>query len=79
MPGSTTLGPGHGVDVIDHPDAQRLASVMRELHRLLDMAGPNRITEAQVAALCGGEAHHREEFTRWVDGAARRLEETTSA
>ncbi|MFF3320938.1 hypothetical protein [Streptomyces sp. NPDC002889] len=77
MPGSTTLGPGHGVDAIEHPDAQRLALVTRELHRLLEMAGPNRITDAQVAALCGGEVHHRDEFTQWVGRVAQQLERAT--
>lgn len=78
MPGSTTLGPGHGVDAIEHSDAQRLASVMKELHRLLEAAGPDRITDPQVAALCGGEAHHREEFTDWVGRVAGQLEKATS-
>ncbi|MEV1054793.1 hypothetical protein ACFWZR_23525 [Streptomyces sp. NPDC059017] len=77
MPGSTTLGPGHGVDAIEHSDARRLASVMKELHRLL-AAGPDRITDPQVAALCGDEAHHREEFTDWVGRVADQLEKATS-
>ncbi|MCZ7457812.1 hypothetical protein [Streptomyces sp. WMMC940] len=78
MPGSTTLGPGHGVDAIEHSDAQRLASVMKELHRLLAAAGPDRLTDPQVSALRGGEAHHREEFTDWVGRVARQLEKATS-
>ncbi|MGW2558136.1 hypothetical protein ACWCXB_02595 [Streptomyces sp. NPDC001514] len=78
MPGSTTLGAGHGVDAIDHLDAQRMASVMKEMHRLLTMTGPNRITDPQVAALCGGESHHRDEFTDWVGRVARELEKATS-
>ncbi|AWK10905.1 hypothetical protein SSP531S_30060 [Streptomyces spongiicola] len=78
MPGSTTLGPGHGADAIEHPDAQRLASVMKELHRLLTAAGPDRITDPQVAELCGGEAHRREEFTDWVDRVAHQLEKAVS-
>ncbi|MER7516415.1 hypothetical protein [Streptomyces sp. NPDC126499] len=78
MPGSTTLGPGHGVDAIDHPDAQRLTSVMRELHRLLTAPGPDRMTDAQVAALCGGGAAGRAEFTAWVERVVRRLEEATA-
>ncbi|MEU2158662.1 hypothetical protein ABZ532_27250 [Streptomyces sp. NPDC019396] len=78
MPGSTTLGPGHGVDAIDHVDARRLASVMRDLHRLLDEAGPHRLTDPQVAALCGAQAHSREEFTGWVGRMAAYLEKVTS-
>ncbi|UUN29332.1 hypothetical protein [Streptomyces sp. FIT100] len=79
MPGSTTLGPGHGVDAIEHPDAQRLTSVMKELHRLLDTEGPERITDPQAAALCGSEAHDRAEFTAWVGHVAERLEKATSS
>ncbi|MFE7774675.1 hypothetical protein ACFU5O_12350 [Streptomyces sp. NPDC057445] len=78
MPGSTTLGPGHGVDSIEHTDARRLASVMKEMHRLLTESGPNRITDPQVAALCGGEAHRREEFTEWVGRLAGQLEKATA-
>lgn len=53
MPGSTTLGPGHGVDAIEHLDAVRVKSLMKELHRLLTASGPDRITDAQVTALRG--------------------------
>ncbi|MFE0735239.1 hypothetical protein [Streptomyces sp. NPDC058855] len=77
MPGSTTLGPGHGVDAIDHPDAQRLASVMRELYGLLTSTGPDRMTDAQVAAVSGG-AQDREAFTSWVESVTGRLEEATA-
>ncbi|MGW1883110.1 hypothetical protein [Streptomyces sp. NPDC001970] len=78
MPGSTTLGAGHGVDAIEHSDAQRLASVTKELRRLLELEGPNRITDPQVAALCGGQSHHRDEFTDWVGRVAAELEKATS-
>ncbi|TXS57058.1 hypothetical protein [Streptomyces sp. t39] len=74
MPGSTTLGPGHGADAIDHPDATRLAALTGALHRLLSEDGPNRITDAQAAALCGGGAREREEFTAWMERVAARLE-----
>ncbi|WP_406863319.1 hypothetical protein ABZO31_23885 [Streptomyces sp. HUAS MG47] len=78
MPGSTTLGPGHGVDTIDHSDAQRMASVMTELHRLLAAPAPDALTDAQVRALCGGEEHHREEFADWVGRVAGQLREATA-
>ncbi|MFG3348281.1 hypothetical protein ACGF1Z_24880 [Streptomyces sp. NPDC048018] len=78
MPGSTTLGPGHGVDAIAHPDAQRMTAVMRELHRLLTTTDPERITHAQVTALCGGDAHRRMEFTAWVERMAHQLERATA-
>ncbi|GAA3376039.1 hypothetical protein GCM10020367_46170 [Streptomyces sannanensis] len=73
MPGSTTLGPGHGVDVIEHADAQRLVTVLHEMGLLLQMPGPNRLTDAQVSVLCGHEVHHRDEFTEWVMRLAREL------
>ncbi|MFI8960659.1 hypothetical protein ACIGO8_00985 [Streptomyces sp. NPDC053493] len=78
MPGSTTLGPGHGVDAIEHTDAQRMTGVMRELHRLLTATGPERITDAQAAALCGGEAGARGELTAWVERVTRELERATA-
>ncbi|WP_338673128.1 hypothetical protein V1460_08585 [Streptomyces sp. SCSIO 30461] len=78
MPGSTTLGSGHGVDAIDHADARRLASLMRDLYRLLDGAGPHRLTDPQVAALCGAQPHSRDEFTGWVGRMAVYLEKVTA-
>lgn len=79
MPGSTTLGPGHGVDSIEHTDAVRLTSVLREMSALLAMDGPNRLTDAQVSALCGGQVHHRQEFSEWVARVARDLGRQASA
>lgn len=78
MPGSTTLGSGHGVDAIDHVDAQRMTVLMRELHRLLTTTESDRITHAQVTALCGGDAHSRMEFTAWVEQMAHKLERATA-
>ncbi|MCZ0981395.1 hypothetical protein O1L60_27240 [Streptomyces diastatochromogenes] len=78
MPGSTTLGPGHGVDAIEHIDALRTLSLMRELHRLLTASGPDRITDAQAVALAGGEGRSREELTAWVERVARDLEKATA-
>ncbi|MFD7320209.1 hypothetical protein ACFV9D_03820 [Streptomyces sp. NPDC059875] len=78
MPGSTTLGPGHGVDAIEHLDALRMMSLMKELHRLLTEPGPDRLTDAQAAALRAGEGHHREGFTDWVERMARDLEKATA-
>ncbi|MFJ3580797.1 hypothetical protein ACIPPS_00955 [Streptomyces sp. NPDC090127] len=78
MPGSTTLGPGHGVDAIEHLDALRMTSLMKELQRLLTVPGPERLTDAQVAALCAGEDHPREAFTDWVRRVADDLEKATA-
>ncbi|MDT9689676.1 hypothetical protein Q5762_15285 [Streptomyces sp. P9(2023)] len=78
MPGSTTIRPGHGVDGIEHLDALRMMSLMKELHRLLTEPGPDGITDAQVAALRAGEGDHREPFTDWVERMARDLEKATA-
>ncbi|MEU9995220.1 hypothetical protein [Streptomyces sp. NPDC050848] len=78
MPGSTTLGPGHGVDAIEHLDAVRVKSLMKELHRLLTVSGPDRITDAQVTALRGDAADDREAFTDWVGRVAHDLEKATA-
>ncbi|MFG2870092.1 hypothetical protein [Streptomyces sp. NPDC048338] len=78
MPGSTTLGPGHGMDMIDHPDAQRLTAVMTRLHRLLTVSGPGGLTDAQVAALCGVGKTDREEFTTWLGALNDQLRKATA-
>ncbi|MFF0427508.1 hypothetical protein ACFYUJ_24215 [Streptomyces sp. NPDC004520] len=78
MPGSTTLGPGHGVDAIEHLDALRMLSLMKELNRLLTAPGSDRITDAQAAALGGGGARSREELTAWVERVTRDLERATA-
>ncbi|MFE5483565.1 hypothetical protein [Streptomyces sp. NPDC056527] len=78
MPGSTTIGPGHGVDAIEHLDALRMTSLMKELHRLLTEPGPDRLTDAQIEALRGGEGLHREGFADWVERMARDLEKATA-
>ncbi|MGW1894242.1 hypothetical protein ACWCP6_28965 [Streptomyces sp. NPDC002004] len=77
MPGSTFLGHAHGADAIEHGDAVRLAGVLHEMAALLAMSGPNRLTDAQVGALCGGRMHDREEFTAWVLRVARELDHRT--
>ncbi|MFI1660663.1 hypothetical protein ACH4ZU_38010 [Streptomyces sp. NPDC020472] len=78
MPGSTTIGPGHGVDAIEHIDALRMLSLMRELHRLLTVRGADRLTDAQVAALLESDGRHREGFTDWVERMTRDLEKATA-
>ncbi|WP_395363865.1 hypothetical protein ACHGLA_26210 [Streptomyces sp. YH02] len=78
MPGSTTLGPGHGVDAVEHLDALRMLSLMKELHRLLTVPGPDRLTATQVATLREADGHHREGFTDWVERMARDLEKATA-
>ncbi|MFJ3764253.1 hypothetical protein ACIPQJ_27080 [Streptomyces sp. NPDC090082] len=78
MPGSTTLRPGHGVDAIEHGDALQTLSLLKELRRLLAATGPDRITDAQAAALGGGGSGSREELAAWVERVARDLERATA-
>jgi hypothetical protein len=66
MAGSVTLG---------HADAQRLAWVLKEMSDLLDMQGPNKITDSQVSALCEGQVHHRTEFAQWTRALSTELAE----
>jgi hypothetical protein len=79
MPGSTKLTAGHGVDPIEHTDAVRLASVLRELSGLLTGDEPNRLTDAQVGALCAGQEHDRQEFGVWIAGLAQDLTRKVTA
>ena len=69
MPGSVTIGHFHPTVTLGHDDSVRLATVLAQLSDLLELSGPNRITDAQVSALCEGQVHHRAELTDW----ARRL------
>lgn len=73
MPGSVTISHHHEAVMIDHTDAERLAAVLDEAARLLDATGPNRLTDAQVAALCQGDVHRREELSHWVRMLAREV------
>ncbi|MCX4745545.1 hypothetical protein OG455_08415 [Kitasatospora sp. NBC_01287] len=75
MPGSVTIGHTEAVATVEHADAQRLAVLLDEMGHLLAMAGPNRLTEAQVAALCEGRAVSRDELARWCRGLAAHLHE----
>jgi hypothetical protein len=51
---------------IGKADAERLSFVLREMSDLLEEPGPNRLTDAQVSALCEGEVGHREEMRKWT-------------
>ncbi|WP_432247769.1 hypothetical protein ACRAR1_07640 [Streptomyces sanyensis] len=77
MPGSTTLGPGHGVDSVEHEDARRLAHLARRLHALLESEGPERLSDAQAAALGGDDHSSREELTAWTERVAGVLRTAT--
>ncbi|MDH6118374.1 hypothetical protein [Kitasatospora sp. GAS204B] len=73
MPGSVTLGHTEAGATVDHTDAQRLAVLLDEMGHLLAMAGPNRLTDAQVGALCAGQSWDRDELARWCRGMAAQL------
>ncbi|MFF7634832.1 hypothetical protein ACFZB9_16980 [Kitasatospora sp. NPDC008050] len=75
MPGSVTIGHTEAVTAVEHADAERLAVLLDEMGHLLAMGGPNRLTDAQVSALCGGEERNRDEFARWCRGMAAHLHE----
>ncbi|GAA0675585.1 hypothetical protein GCM10010193_30740 [Kitasatospora atroaurantiaca] len=65
MPGSVTIGHTDALVMLSHDDAKRLSTVLREMSDLLGQSGPNRLSDAQVSALCEGKAHPRDEFTEW--------------
>ncbi|TVL93955.1 hypothetical protein [Streptomyces sp. SAJ15] len=73
MPGSTTLGHTHALVMLSHADAERLATVLQSMARMLDMPGPNRLSDAQVAFLCEGRVGDRGEFTAWTVGLSEYL------
>ncbi|WP_354641228.1 hypothetical protein [Kitasatospora camelliae] len=73
MPGSVTIGHTDALVMLSHDDARRLAAVLREMSGLLADAGPDRLTDAQVTALCEGKPRHRDEFTEWSQRLAEYL------
>ncbi|MFI9328228.1 hypothetical protein ACIGZJ_11870 [Kitasatospora sp. NPDC052868] len=73
MPGSSTISHHEATVALDHMDAKRLATVLDELAYLLEIPGPNRINDAQLAALCEGRAPDRAELSRWSRALAGEL------
>ncbi|MFB6888663.1 hypothetical protein ACFCX4_05020 [Kitasatospora sp. NPDC056327] len=73
MPGSLTISHHGAAASLDHTDAVRLATVLDELAYLLTIPGPNRINEAQVAALCEGRTPDRAELADWSRALAAEL------
>ncbi|WP_371480867.1 hypothetical protein [Kitasatospora sp. NBC_00315] len=73
MPGSVTIS-HHGTAVpIDAADAQRLASGLDELAYLLEIPGPNRLSDAQLGVLCDGKPYQRDAVVRWTRKLAAEL------
>jgi hypothetical protein len=66
MPGSTTIGRTERLVMLNHRDAERLADTMDRLAAMIASDDADRITDAQVAKLCGGEAAMRHEYGDWV-------------
>ncbi|MDH6576710.1 hypothetical protein [Kitasatospora sp. MAP5-34] len=66
MPGSVTISHTDALVMLSHADAERLTTMMREISHLLDTRGPDRLTDAQVSALCEGKVQHRDELTQWA-------------
>ncbi|MFI9272933.1 hypothetical protein ACIGXM_19730 [Kitasatospora sp. NPDC052896] len=73
MPGSVTIGHLEATATLDHSDAHRLAELLDELGHLMAVAGPNRLTDAQLGALRAGQEPGREELARFCRGVAARL------
>ncbi|WP_329569752.1 hypothetical protein [Kitasatospora sp. NBC_01266] len=73
MPGSVTIGHIEAAAIVDHTDAQRLSVLLDELGHLLAVAGPNRLTDEQVSALCEEPGADRDELARWCRGLAAQL------
>lgn len=73
MPGSVTIGHFHPSVTLGHDDADRLAGVLAQLSVLLESNGPDRLTDDQVSALCGGEPQRRAELAEWTRQLTRRV------
>ncbi|SEL92441.1 hypothetical protein [Streptacidiphilus jiangxiensis] len=66
MPGSTTIGRTERLVMLSHHDAERLAETMRRLSEMLAADDADRMTDPQVAKLCGGDAAMRGEYAHWA-------------
>ncbi|GAA2231814.1 MULTISPECIES: hypothetical protein [Kitasatospora] len=73
MPGSMTIGHTDALVMLSHADAERLSTTLREVSHLLEVHSPDRLTDAQVAALCEGQLHHREELAGWCRSVSEYL------
>ncbi|WP_457029503.1 hypothetical protein [Kitasatospora sp. P5_F3] len=64
MPGSMAISHTDALVMLSHTDAERLASVLREMSRLLEQPGGDRLSDAQAEALCEGRMR-RDELAEW--------------
>ncbi|QMU76327.1 hypothetical protein GXW83_11815 [Streptacidiphilus sp. PB12-B1b] len=74
MPGSVTIGHFHPSVTLGHDDAERLEDMLARMSAMLDSTGPDRITDAQIDALCAGQADGRSELATWTDRLTHRLQ-----
>ena len=65
MPGSVTISHSDALVMLSHSDAERLSTMLREISRMLDLRGPDLLTDSQVSALSAGRMHSRDELTQW--------------
>ncbi|MER5639914.1 hypothetical protein ABT095_23570 [Kitasatospora sp. NPDC002227] len=65
MPGSVTISHTDALVMLSHADADRLATTLLELSALMADPGGDRITDAQLAALCGSKPCERIELAEW--------------
>ncbi|KJS56904.1 hypothetical protein [Streptomyces rubellomurinus] len=73
MPGSLTISHHESAVAMEHRDAARLATVLAELAYLLEIPGPNRIGDGQLAVLCEGRAPDRAELSHWARAVSAEL------
>ena len=71
MPGSTTIGRTERLVMLSHHDAERLADTMDRLAAMTAADDADRLTDPQIAKLCGGDASMRGEYARWAAGLGR--------
>ena len=73
MPGSVTISHHEAAVALGAADAQRLASGLEEFAYLLEIPGPNRLSDAQLSVLSDGRPYQRDEVVRWARGLAAEL------
>ncbi|MGW0658536.1 hypothetical protein [Streptodolium elevatio] len=73
MPGSVTASHHAHTASVGHADAERLVAVLAELGRMIDATGPERLDDAQLAALRGDHSQDRTEMSAWMHQIAAEL------
>ncbi|WP_436772550.1 hypothetical protein [Yinghuangia sp. YIM S09857] len=73
MPGSVTASHHSHAAAVGHADAERLVAVLAELGRMIETTGPERLDDAQLAALRGDHAQDRTGMSAWTRQVAAEL------